>query len=57
LPVGSTFLLLGSLTLLPPLPTRPPVSLPRGVAAGRPALQVITLGGIIHTRENMGNVR
>ncbi|GJT24094.1 hypothetical protein Tco_0894031, partial [Tanacetum coccineum] len=57
LPVGSTFLLLGSLTLLPPLPTRPPVPSPRSAAAGRPALRVITLGGIFHTGENMGNVR
>ncbi|GJY29374.1 hypothetical protein Tco_0405141, partial [Tanacetum coccineum] len=56
-PVGSTFLILGSLTLLPSLPTRLPVPPPSDAAVGRPALRVITLGGIIHTRENMGNVR
>ncbi|GKG23699.1 hypothetical protein Tco_0391735, partial [Tanacetum coccineum] len=56
-PVGLTFLLLGSLTLLPSLPTRLPVPLPHGMAAGQPALRVITLGGIIHMRENIGNVR
>ncbi|GJX74835.1 hypothetical protein Tco_0313430 [Tanacetum coccineum] len=42
---------------LPPLPTRSPVPPPRDSTTCRPALRVITLGGIIHTRENMGNVR
>nr|GEY24462.1 hypothetical protein [Tanacetum cinerariifolium] len=45
------------LVLPPPIPARPPVLLPRDAVAGRPVLWVITLGGIIHTRENMGNVR
>ncbi|GJY67782.1 hypothetical protein Tco_0470764 [Tanacetum coccineum] len=47
---------LGPLPLLP-LPTRSPVSPPRDSATGRPTLQVLILGGIIYTRENMGNVR
>nr|GFA07087.1 hypothetical protein [Tanacetum cinerariifolium] len=39
--------------LLPllPLPTRTPFPPPRDSATGRPALRVITLGGIIHTRD------
>ncbi|GKG50152.1 hypothetical protein Tco_0521252, partial [Tanacetum coccineum] len=42
-----------SLALPTPLPTHPPVLLPRGAAAaGRPALRVI-LGDIIYMRENM----
>nr|GEW01374.1 hypothetical protein [Tanacetum cinerariifolium] len=56
-PVGLTFLLLGSLTLLPSLLTRLPIPHPRDATTGRPALQVITLGGIIYTRENVGNLR
>ncbi|GKB26427.1 hypothetical protein Tco_0865828 [Tanacetum coccineum] len=42
--------------LLAPLPTRPPVPPPRGAAVDRPALHVVILGGILYTRENMGNV-
>ncbi|GJT88016.1 hypothetical protein Tco_1069733 [Tanacetum coccineum] len=30
---------------------------PRDVATGRPALQVVILGEIIYTRENIGNIR
>nr|GEX57034.1 reverse transcriptase domain-containing protein [Tanacetum cinerariifolium] len=45
------------LVLPPPLPDRPPVSHPRDAATGRPALRVVIVGSIIHTRENMGNVR
>nr|GEZ41708.1 reverse transcriptase domain-containing protein [Tanacetum cinerariifolium] len=45
------------LFLPPPLPARPPVPPPYDVAEGRPALRVIIFGGIIYTRENMGNVR
>ncbi|GJR01182.1 hypothetical protein Tco_0524166 [Tanacetum coccineum] len=36
---------------------RPPVAPPRDSAASRPALRVLILGGIIYTRENIGNVR
>ncbi|GJY57906.1 hypothetical protein Tco_0457798 [Tanacetum coccineum] len=43
--------------LLALLPTRPPVPPPHGAAVDRPALRVIILGGIIYTRENMGNIR
>ncbi|GJZ45108.1 ALP1-like protein [Tanacetum coccineum] len=32
-------------------------SSPRDAAAGWPALQVVIVGGIIYTRENMGNLR
>nr|GEY90107.1 hypothetical protein [Tanacetum cinerariifolium] len=45
----------GSLPL-PCLPTRSPVPPPHDSATGQPALWVLTLGGIISTRENMGNV-
>nr|GEU72657.1 zinc finger BED domain-containing protein RICESLEEPER 2-like [Tanacetum cinerariifolium] len=45
------------LVLPPPLPAHPPILPPRDAAVGRPALRVITLSGIIHTRENMSNVR
>ncbi|GJR22475.1 reverse transcriptase domain-containing protein [Tanacetum coccineum] len=56
-PIVSLFLLTGSLVLLAPLPTRPPVPPPRGAAVDRLALHVVILGGIIYTRVNMGNVR
>ncbi|GKB83575.1 hypothetical protein Tco_0950470 [Tanacetum coccineum] len=42
---------------LPPLPTRTPVPPPNDSAVGRLALWVLILGGIIYTRENIGNVR
>ncbi|GJX71805.1 hypothetical protein Tco_0308976 [Tanacetum coccineum] len=45
------------LIIPPPLPAHPPVPPPRDTVAGRPALRVVILGGIIYTRENMGNVR
>ncbi|GKG26937.1 hypothetical protein Tco_0402640, partial [Tanacetum coccineum] len=41
---------------LPPLPTRSPVPPPSDSAAGRLALRVLIPGGIVYTRENMGNV-
>ncbi|GKG05613.1 hypothetical protein Tco_0325699, partial [Tanacetum coccineum] len=49
---------LPSLRLLPlsPLPTYSPVPPPNDSAASRPTLRVHILGGIIYTRENMGNV-
>ncbi|GKF86979.1 hypothetical protein Tco_0254806, partial [Tanacetum coccineum] len=40
-----------------PLPARPPVPHPYDAAVGQPALRVVIDGGIIYTRENMGNVR
>ncbi|GKC58293.1 hypothetical protein Tco_1085891, partial [Tanacetum coccineum] len=49
-------LILCCLTFLPPLPARPPVPPPHDSVASRPALQVIILGGMIYTRENMDNV-
>ncbi|GKF54693.1 hypothetical protein Tco_0165033, partial [Tanacetum coccineum] len=41
---------------LPPLLTRSPVPPPSDSVAGRPSLWVLILGGIIYTRENMGNI-
>ncbi|GJT85805.1 putative ribonuclease H-like domain-containing protein [Tanacetum coccineum] len=45
-----------SLVLLAPLPPRLPIPPPRNAAVDRPALRVVILGGIIYTRENMGNI-
>nr|GEX97074.1 UBN2 domain-containing protein [Tanacetum cinerariifolium] len=42
-----------TLSCTPPLPARPPVPPPCDAAAGRSALQVIILGGIIYMRENI----
>ncbi|GJR15168.1 hypothetical protein Tco_0797820 [Tanacetum coccineum] len=44
------------LVLPPPLSTHPPVPPPRDAAASQPALRVVIVGGIIYTREKMGNV-
>ncbi|GJW59767.1 hypothetical protein Tco_0109102 [Tanacetum coccineum] len=48
--------LLNPTVLLAPLPTRPPVSPPRGASLDRRALRVVILGDIIYTRENMANL-
>ncbi|GJW64394.1 hypothetical protein Tco_0116278 [Tanacetum coccineum] len=53
----STFSLTPCPLPLPTLPTRSPVLSPRNSVTCRPALWVLILGGIISTRENMGNVR
>ncbi|GJX96554.1 ribonuclease H-like domain-containing protein [Tanacetum coccineum] len=45
------------LVLQSPLPVRLPVLPPRGAEVARPALRVVILGGIIHTGEDIGNVR
>ncbi|GJV41759.1 putative reverse transcriptase domain-containing protein [Tanacetum coccineum] len=50
-----TFPLAPSTPPLAPIPSSP-VPPPSDSAAGRPALQVLIFGGIIYTRENMGNV-
>nr|GEW94715.1 hypothetical protein [Tanacetum cinerariifolium] len=44
----------GSPVLLPPLLVHPPVFPPSGAAVDRPALHVVIFGGIIYTREDIG---
>ncbi|GJU49404.1 hypothetical protein Tco_1218959 [Tanacetum coccineum] len=46
---------LGSPVLPPPLPVRPPILSPRGAAVDQLALCVVILGGIIYTREDIGD--
>ncbi|GJR41157.1 hypothetical protein Tco_1216841 [Tanacetum coccineum] len=45
------------LVLPPTLPVRPPFLPPCVAAVAWPALRVIILGGIIYTKEDIGNVR
>ncbi|GJU43619.1 reverse transcriptase domain-containing protein [Tanacetum coccineum] len=52
----SLFLITGSLVLLAPLPTHPPIPPSCGATVDQPALRVFILGGIIYTRENMGSI-
>nr|GEX75179.1 hypothetical protein [Tanacetum cinerariifolium] len=47
----------GSPVLPPPQPVRPHVLPPRSATVDRPALCVVIFGGIIYTREDIGNIR